>query len=231
MGRLKLNDGPSSAVAQQLSRLRASSPFLLALDESELFGLASHLESVTVADGHKLMLRGQRALWLGVLTKGKARVTLHGREIATLGPGDGLGVAALLREGLRAADATAHGECTVAVLVLDRFAELPAALATSLRLLLVPLICIPVAVVAALAILRSAAALRMPVNFVTPALVCCTVVAISIDYSLFLLAAFAGARQQASGGACRPPRPSTTESPSAAHTIHTHKPTHTHTNT
>lgn len=91
--------------------------------------------------------------------------------------------------------------------------QLPAALGTSLRLLLVPLVCIPVAVVVALAILKSAAALRMPVSFVTPALVCCTVVAISIDYSLFLLAAFAGARQQVSAGAYRFPHPSTAEPP------------------
>jgi hypothetical protein len=76
--------------------------------------------------------------------------------------------------------------------------QLPAALGTSLRLLLVPLICIPVAVIVSLSTLKLAALLRMPVNFVTPALVGCTVVAISIDYSLFLLAAFAGGRQQAS---------------------------------
>ncbi|EOD09485.1 hypothetical protein EMIHUDRAFT_197941 [Emiliania huxleyi CCMP1516] len=77
-----------------------------------------------------------------------------------------------------------------------RARDLPRVFSASLRLLLVPLICIPVSISVSLGIIRLAALAGLPIQFVVPALVCCTVVAISIDYCLFLLAAFAAARRR-----------------------------------
>ena len=65
----------------------------------------------------------------------------------------------------------------------------------SLRLLLLPLLTIPAAAAIALATLKLAALAHLNVNFVVPAVLVCVVVAVSIDYTLFLLSAFEAARR------------------------------------
>lgn len=134
MPRLDLGEGGVGGSSEQLLlRARPTSALLRGFDDAELAALGAHLEIVTAKDQQRIMLRGQRALWVGVLLKGTVRVSQHGRELRTLGPGDALGETALLRDGFRAADGTADGEVILGMLMLDRFHALPAELALKLH--------------------------------------------------------------------------------------------------
>ncbi|KAJ1621191.1 hypothetical protein T492DRAFT_363676 [Pavlovales sp. CCMP2436] len=130
--RLQLGEGGGS-LAAQLLRVRPKSALLTGFDDAEIASLASALDVIPVKDGQRVMLRGQRALWVGVLLQGKVRISHHGKEVQTLGPGDGLGEAALLRDGFRTADGISDGDGTIAVLMLDSFHNLPVDLALKLH--------------------------------------------------------------------------------------------------
>jgi CRP-like cAMP-binding protein len=79
---------------------------------------------VDVEEGEVLTREGKPGAELFVIASGSARVTLRGRELATLVPGDAFGEMALLDHGPRAATVTANTAMETYVLGPEEFSEL-----------------------------------------------------------------------------------------------------------
>jgi CRP-like cAMP-binding protein len=86
--------------------------------------LARTLEPVTVPPGELVFDQGDLGDHYYVIESGEAAVLGDGREVATLGPGDGFGEIALLRRGRRTAGVRAEGELHLQALRSDHFLPL-----------------------------------------------------------------------------------------------------------
>ncbi len=64
----------------------------------------------TYAPGETVANEGSGAIGFFVIADGQARVSVHGEDRGTLGPGDYFGEIALIDEGARSATVTADGE-------------------------------------------------------------------------------------------------------------------------
>lgn len=90
---------------------------------------------VEVRAGYPLTNEGASGREFGVILEGTAEVTVHGRRVAMLGPGDHYGEVALLElvghaeHAVRMATVTAHTDLRVAVMTVQEFStvlrELP----------------------------------------------------------------------------------------------------------
>ena len=90
----------------------------------ELKRVASLVTLVDAEPGELLTREGHPGSELFVIASGSARVTLRGRELATLVPGDAFGEMALLDHGPRAATVTADTGMKLYVLGPGEFASL-----------------------------------------------------------------------------------------------------------
>lgn len=83
---------------------------------------------VEVHAGYQLTKEGRTGLEFGVIVEGTAEVTVQGRKVATLGPGDHYGEVALLErvghpdQAVRMATVTATTDLRVAVMTVQEFA-------------------------------------------------------------------------------------------------------------
>jgi CRP-like cAMP-binding protein len=104
--------------AEVLSRV----PLLSGLDSKQLNGLArSFTERTFPADTVVVKEGDERGIGFFVITDGRARVTLKGEELDTLGPGDHFGEIALIGDRVRTATVTAETDLSTLVTTVWEF--------------------------------------------------------------------------------------------------------------
>jgi CRP-like cAMP-binding protein len=96
----------------------AQVPLFSALSRKELGLVARRAEDVTVDAGRVLVSEGATGSEFFVIVDGKASVAMHGRKVATLGPGDAFGELALLDKAPR--NATVVAETPMELVVLGQ---------------------------------------------------------------------------------------------------------------
>jgi CRP-like cAMP-binding protein len=85
-------------------------PLFTDLDERDLTVLADEFNERRFAAGDAIALEGEGGLMFFVVESGEASVEIHGREVATLGPGASFGEIALIDRRPRTATVTAVSE-------------------------------------------------------------------------------------------------------------------------
>lgn len=99
-------------------------PMFAACNQRELRKIASVADQVEVAKGETLMTEGTPGREFFLIVDGTAKVTLRGKKLATLGPGEFLGEMALLDQGPRSATAVAETPLTLLVVQARDFSNL-----------------------------------------------------------------------------------------------------------
>jgi CRP/FNR family transcriptional regulator, cyclic AMP receptor protein len=99
-------------------------PLFAACSRKDLQLVARRAEDVRVGAGKSLISEGDTGHEFFVILDGTARVTRHGRKIATLGPGDAFGELALLEKAPRNSSIVADTDMELVVLGQREFAGL-----------------------------------------------------------------------------------------------------------
>jgi CRP-like cAMP-binding protein len=102
----------------------AQVPLFSACSKKDLSLVARRAEDVRVDAGKVLVSEGATGAEFFVILEGAAKVARHGREVATLGPGDFFGDLALLDRAPRNATVTATAPMELVVLGQREFAGL-----------------------------------------------------------------------------------------------------------
>jgi CRP/FNR family transcriptional regulator, cyclic AMP receptor protein len=97
-------------MAAEATELLQRVPLFSGLDPRELEAIARTVHERTFAAGDTIAQEGQSGVGFFVIKEGKAKVTIDGRDIRTLGPGDYFGEIALIAESARTATVTAESE-------------------------------------------------------------------------------------------------------------------------
>jgi CRP-like cAMP-binding protein len=85
-------------------------PLFADLEKKELQQIASSMKPRTFSAGQQIAVEGESGVGFFVIEDGQAKVTVHGDEVRTLGPGDYFGEVALITHGARTATVTADTE-------------------------------------------------------------------------------------------------------------------------
>lgn len=120
MPRLNAIERGAPVPQAELEALRCSALFGI-LPAPVLEDLARALTGRTVAPGEVVVREGEQGERFYLIGAGELYVTIAGRRVATLGPGDGFGEIALLREGIRVATVTARSSATLYALEREPF--------------------------------------------------------------------------------------------------------------
>ncbi len=99
-------------------------PLFAACSRKDLQLVARRAEDVRVAAGKALISEGETGHEFFVILEGTAKVSRHGRKIATLGPGDAFGELALLEKAPRNSTIVAETDMELVVLGQREFAGL-----------------------------------------------------------------------------------------------------------
>jgi CRP-like cAMP-binding protein len=99
-------------------------PMFAACNQRELRKIASVADQIEVPKGEILMTEGTPGREFFLIIDGTAKVTLRGKKLAELGPGEFLGEMALLDQGPRSATAVAQAPMTVLVIQARDFSSL-----------------------------------------------------------------------------------------------------------
>jgi CRP/FNR family transcriptional regulator, cyclic AMP receptor protein len=102
----------------------AEVPLFSACSNKELQAVAKRAEDVRVDAGKVLVSEGSAGAEFFVILEGQAKVTRHGQEVATVGPGQFFGDLALLDRAPRNATVTAVTPMELVVLGQREFAGL-----------------------------------------------------------------------------------------------------------
>jgi CRP/FNR family transcriptional regulator len=94
------------------------------LDEKEAKKVASLFKERNFSDGEAMAEEGKHGIGFFVIESGEAKVTVHGEERATLGPGSYFGEIALIDDGPRTATVTATSDVKTHVLIAWDFRPL-----------------------------------------------------------------------------------------------------------
>ena len=115
--------GDGLAVAGELISLVRRGPLFAMLGPPVIEDLARGLVAVTLAPGEVVVSEGARGERYFLVADGELRVTIGGKEVRRLGPADGFGEIALLRDGIRTATVNAVSPATVYALGRAAFLE------------------------------------------------------------------------------------------------------------
>jgi CRP/FNR family transcriptional regulator, cyclic AMP receptor protein len=85
-------------------------PIFSELDNRELRGLASSMKERTFSAGDTIASEGHSGIGFFIIEDGEATVSVRGRDVGTLGPGDHFGEVALIDDGARTATITAKSD-------------------------------------------------------------------------------------------------------------------------
>jgi len=113
-------DAAAHAPSRELELLERV-PFLAMLPPAELESLAAHATFVSAGAGHTVVDEGEPGDRFYVIADGTASITSDGRHLPDLGPGDGFGEIALLRDVPRTAAVAAKTDLTLLAVDRDRF--------------------------------------------------------------------------------------------------------------
>ena len=102
----------------------ARSPLFDELSEAEVDDVLGAFDAQSFNAGHRVTLEGFRGREFYLIVEGRAAVTVGGRRVAELGPGDFFGEVAVLRDGLRSATVTAETRLRCLVLSNDSLEQL-----------------------------------------------------------------------------------------------------------
>jgi CRP-like cAMP-binding protein len=91
-------------------------PLLEELTKRDRQRLAQSMKERTFASGQEIVVEGRRGVGFFIILEGKAAVTIGGKLIQVLGPGDYFGEMALLDGGERTATITSDGELRCATM-------------------------------------------------------------------------------------------------------------------
>jgi CRP-like cAMP-binding protein len=82
-------------------------PLFSDLEGKELQQIANSMKQRTFSAGQEIAVEGESGVGFFVIEDGNAKVTVHGEERRTLGPGDYFGEVALISQSARTATVTA----------------------------------------------------------------------------------------------------------------------------
>lgn len=82
-------------------------PLFSDLENKELQQIANSMKARTFSAGQEIAVEGESGVGFFVIEDGNAKVTVHGEERRTLGPGDYFGEVALISQSARTATVTA----------------------------------------------------------------------------------------------------------------------------
>jgi len=97
-------------MAGEATELLQRVPLFSGLDPRELEAIARTVHERTFAQGDTIAQEGESGVGFFVISEGQAKVTIDGRDVRTLGPGDYFGEIALIAESARTATVTAESE-------------------------------------------------------------------------------------------------------------------------
>jgi CRP-like cAMP-binding protein len=97
-------------MAKEAANLLQQVPLFADLERKELEEIASAMKPRTFSAGQEIAVEGESGVGFFVIEDGQAKVTVHGEERRTLGPGDYFGEIALITHGARTATVTADTE-------------------------------------------------------------------------------------------------------------------------
>jgi len=97
-------------MAAEAAQLLARVSLFQGLEPRELEMLARTVHERTFRAGETIVTEGQGGVGFFVIREGEAKVSIDGREVRHLGPGDHFGEIALITEGARTATVTAETE-------------------------------------------------------------------------------------------------------------------------
>ena len=97
-------------MAAEAAPLLARVSIFQGLDPRELETIARTVHDRTFKAGETIAQEGQGGVGFFVIREGEAKVSVDGREVRRLGPGDHFGEIALITEGARTATVTAESE-------------------------------------------------------------------------------------------------------------------------
>jgi CRP-like cAMP-binding protein len=92
----------------ELAETLRSVPLFAGMSERDLERLASRMKERRLAQGHTLTTEGERGIGFFLITEGRAKVSVGGDEVGSLGPGDHFGEIALIDGGRRSATVVAE---------------------------------------------------------------------------------------------------------------------------
>ena len=87
-------------------------PLFAGLEKRDLERIADTFKESNYTPGNTIAGEGQGGAGFFVIATGRAKVTVHGEDRSTLGPGDYFGEIALIDEGARTATVTAETDMT-----------------------------------------------------------------------------------------------------------------------
>lgn len=112
-------DALDLAPAHSPATLPSGSPLFAGLSVEEVASVVAAFDTQRFNVGHRVTLEGFRGRDFYLIVEGRAAVTVGGRRVAELGPGDFFGEVAVLREGLRSATVIAETKLRCLVLSDD----------------------------------------------------------------------------------------------------------------